>query len=101
MVERWLIEVDAAACTGSGLCVGCAPEHFALGEDHRSRALQREVDADAAVSDAAECCPMEAISVVSLTTGRRLFPSPDDSPAWRDPSARDGALAADPASSAP
>jgi ferredoxin len=85
--ERWRVTVDAQACTGSGLCVGCAPDHFALGSDHRSRPRREVVTAADAVADAAECCPMEAITVESADTGRRLYPAED---AWH-PAIRDGA----------
>jgi ferredoxin len=73
---QWLIEVDTAACTGSGLCVGCAPAYFELGPDHRSRAIRSVVDADDVIADAAECCPMEAIRVIDAGTGRCLHPEP-------------------------
>jgi ferredoxin len=72
--QRWAIAVDADACTGSGLCVGCAPAYFELDADHRSRAISPVVGADDAVADAAECCPMEAIRVSEAETGRPLYP---------------------------
>lgn len=89
---QWHVEVDAAACTGSGLCVGCAPNHFEIGVDYRSHAKRAVVAADDDIADAAECCPMEAIHVVSLDSGRRLYPPEDEwSPAGSVTAGRGGA----------
>lgn len=78
MSTLWQVSVDRAACVGSGMCVGTAAEHFTIEADHRSRALRGEVEPDDAVLDAANCCPMEAITVVDLATDRRLAPGDDD-----------------------
>ena len=71
---QWTVTVDAARCDGTGLCVGRSPEHFELDASRRSRVRQPIVDADDAVADAAECCPMEAIQVIEVGTGRLLHP---------------------------
>jgi ferredoxin len=76
-MERWRVRVDRDACTGSGLCLGTAPEHFALGPDRRSRPVAPDVGPDDAVVAAAECCPMQAIEVVDARTGRTVAPDPD------------------------
>lgn len=65
-MTRYRIEVDHDACQGTGMCVGIAPDHFELGADYRARPLLPVVDADEAVDDAAECCPMEAITLTSV-----------------------------------
>ena len=65
-MTRLRIEVDQAICQGSGICAGVAPGHFAVGEDYRSRPVLEVVDADDAVYDAADCCPLEAITVTEV-----------------------------------
>ncbi|MEV0562883.1 ferredoxin [Dactylosporangium sp. NPDC050588] len=67
----WRITVDHT-CIGSGSCQGIAPDRFEL-DDVEGRAHPVDQDVapdDEAVLDAMASCPMEAISVVDLTTGR-------------------------------
>ncbi|ORT56544.1 ferredoxin [Streptomyces sp. CB03238] len=71
--KRWSVDADRAACAGSGMCVGTAPEHFRM-EDGKALALAETVDPDDAVIDAAEVCPVEAITVRELATGKVLAP---------------------------
>ncbi|MCP2260144.1 ferredoxin [Streptoalloteichus tenebrarius] len=71
--QRWLVEVDRDVCIGSGMCAGSAPAFFEL-VDGRSRPLHGEVDADDEVLGAAESCPVEAILVREVGTGRQLAP---------------------------
>ena len=59
---RWRVAVDRDRCIGSGMCVGTAPSLFRLAGD-RSRPVNERVEPDEAVLDAAETCPMEAITV--------------------------------------
>jgi ferredoxin len=70
----WHVEVDRELCDGTGLCVGRAPEYFELDAGRRSRVRRVVVDPTEAVSDAAECCPMEAIRVTDQATGHLLYP---------------------------
>ena len=75
MTARYRINVDHAACQGSGVCAGIAPQFFELGRDALSRPLHEVVDADGAeaVLDAAECCPLEAIAVTDADTGQPVL----------------------------
>lgn len=59
---NWRIEVDPDRCIGSGVCVGCAPRLFVL-RDGVSVPLLDEVGDGASATDAAETCPVEAITV--------------------------------------
>jgi ferredoxin len=52
------------------MCAGLSPDLFTLGEDRRSRPVRSEIEPDHAALDAAFACPMEAIAVVDLETGR-------------------------------
>jgi ferredoxin len=71
---KWAVTVDVSRCGGTGLCVGRSPEHFELDAARRSRVRHPVVEPDEAVADAAECCPMEAIQVTEVGTGRPLYP---------------------------
>lgn len=62
VTPSWRLTVDRGLCIGSGTCVGTAPEHFAL-VDGRSAPMAEEVEPDEAVTDAAEFCPVSAITV--------------------------------------
>ena len=48
----WRVSVDSS-CIGSGVCVGVAPEYFALGEDERSHPVRDEIAPSELVLDAA------------------------------------------------
>ena len=74
MAARWEVHVDRSRCNGTGLCVGVADEHFELDGEHRSRVVRAVVDADDVVVDAAACCPMEAITVFEVGSGRLVAP---------------------------
>ena len=69
MSARYRIQVDHSKCMGSGVCIGTAPEYFEFGTNSLSRPRQEVVDANEVVTDAAECCPTEAITVTDADTG--------------------------------
>jgi ferredoxin len=72
-VRTWRVDVDRAACIGSGMCAGIAPGHFVL-ETGRSRPTHERVAPDDDVLDAAENCPVEAILVRNGLSGTVLAP---------------------------
>ncbi|MBQ1074755.1 ferredoxin [Micromonospora sp. C31] len=68
----WRLTVDSARCVSSGFCVGSAPEHFTMEQVARPSA---DVVAPAdAVLEAADFCPVEAISVFDARTGAQIAP---------------------------
>lgn len=71
--DHWVVDVDRQVCIGSGLCAALAPDHFQL-SGGRSAAVRRDADADEAVLDAADSCPVEAILVRHAATGEVLAP---------------------------
>ena len=71
--EQWHVNVDPVRCIGAGLCAANAPRHFVLEVDH-SVPVSDRVDPDEALLDAAECCPMEAITVRQAADGRIIAP---------------------------
>jgi ferredoxin len=70
---RWRVEVDARTCIGSGICAGTAPAHFRV-VDGVSHPTRPEIEPAAEALDAAESCPVEAISVWDAGTGELLAP---------------------------
>jgi ferredoxin len=68
-MTRWMVAVDKGTCIGSAVCVGTAPDRFALDERQRSSPLATDIAPDEAVRDAAASCPVEAISLVDAGTG--------------------------------
>jgi len=72
MAERWRISVQDG-CIGSAVCAGTLPTRFTLVND-KSQPVEPEIDADDEVLAVAESCPMEAIRVVEVSSGRVLAP---------------------------
>jgi ferredoxin len=71
---KWRIKVDPQLCQASHMCVGIAPAVFEPGPGGVTRPRQDVVDSDDDVLDAAECCPVSAITITELETGRLLSP---------------------------
>ena len=69
-MSSYRIEIDRSLCSGFGSCAEMAPEIFALDEGGIAGARVGETD-DASVLDAAASCPMGAISVVEVASGRQ------------------------------
>jgi ferredoxin len=60
------IEVDFDKCESNAVCMGVAPKYFEVRDDDFLYVLQEEVDGgdEAAVREAVDRCPKQAISVV-------------------------------------
>ena len=58
----WKVEIDAAACIGSGMCAALAPEWLSL-DGERAVPVSEEVDPHEVLLDAADSCPATAITV--------------------------------------
>ncbi|MGH3437156.1 MAG: ferredoxin [Sciscionella sp.] len=71
--EAWRIDVDRETCIGSGVCVGNAPDRFRFVDD-KSQPVRSVVGVNQSVLDVAESCPVEAITVTDLQSGRVLAP---------------------------
>jgi ferredoxin len=75
MVARKLrVRVDHLLCVGNAMCETYAPNVFRLNEDRQSEAVNPEGDPEAQILEAAENCPMSAITVEDADTGEQLFP---------------------------
>ncbi|MCG5471358.1 ferredoxin [Micromonospora sp. LAH09] len=73
MSTVWRIGVDLRRCIGTSICTGTAPEHFRL-VDGLSAPLADVVAPAEVVLDAADSCPVEAITVRDATDDRLIAP---------------------------
>ncbi|MEU8419653.1 ferredoxin [Micromonospora sp. NPDC048835] len=73
MTDAWRIGVDSRRCIGTSICAGTAPEHFRL-VDGRSAPLVEVVAPAEVVLDAADSCPVEAITVRDTSDDRLIAP---------------------------
>ncbi|MEU1115214.1 MULTISPECIES: ferredoxin [unclassified Streptomyces] len=74
MGDRWHVEVDRSVCIGSGMCVLTAPGRFELDTARQSHPADAETDANEKVLEAAEGCPVEAITLTLADGGEVVFP---------------------------
>ncbi|MFJ9346132.1 ferredoxin [Streptomyces sp. NPDC101237] len=77
MGDRWHVEVDRAICIGSAQCVNRATGAFRLDSAMQSHPVDAETDANGRILDAAENCPVEAITLTLLDSGEPVFPPED------------------------
>ncbi|MEE9147682.1 MAG: ferredoxin [Candidatus Tectomicrobia bacterium] len=68
------ITVDHNVCVGNAMCEEYAPNVFQLNEERQSEAVNPEGDPLEKILEAAENCPVTAITVEDAETGEVLFP---------------------------
>ncbi len=73
MSAQYDVAVDRDTCIGSGMCRNTAPAVFTADTGGQTTATS-PVAADEEVLDAAETCPVEAITVTDATSGEVLAP---------------------------
>ncbi|MEW6299613.1 MAG: ferredoxin [Thermodesulfobacteriota bacterium] len=73
-MRRLRIHVDQTKCVASTMCVHTAPAVFALDATGKSSVVDPTGDSVEHILEAAEGCPMAAITVEDADTGERLFP---------------------------
>ena len=74
MARKLRIRVDHNKCVGNAMCVSFAPQVFVLNKDLQSEAVDPAGDTEEKILEAAESCPVSAITVEDADTGERLFP---------------------------
>ncbi len=74
MGDELTVAVDHNRCVGSTMCVQVASETFALNEEGQSIVIDPNGASREQVLDAAEQCPMEAITVDDAATSENLYP---------------------------
>ncbi|MEV8097589.1 ferredoxin [Kitasatospora sp. NPDC085879] len=68
------VRVDRVRCVGTGLCAAAAPGDVLLGPDGRAQPRHATAEASARLTDAAEMCPTEALTVHRVATGELVAP---------------------------
>jgi ferredoxin len=68
------ITVDHNVCVGNAMCEQFAPNVFQLNEERQSEAVNPEGNSLEEILEAAENCPVSAITVKNAETGEVLFP---------------------------
>ena len=74
MARKLRVSVDHNVCVGNSMCETTAPKVFVLNDDRQSEAVDPDGDTEENILEAAENCPVSAISVVDAETGEKLFP---------------------------
>ena len=75
--QQWRVQIDSDLCIGSSGCVLRAPDAFELDAARQSCVKQELLAPSEQTMDAAENCPVEAISIRDEATGRMVFPPED------------------------
>lgn len=73
-MPRLRIIVDQDKCVGSTTCINTARATFALDESGKSSVVNAQGDPEEIVIEAAESCPVGAISITDADTGEQIFP---------------------------
>ena len=74
MAPKLRLSVDHNLCVGNAMCETFAPKVFVLNDDRQSEVADPEADTLENIMEAAENCPVSAITVVDDETGETLFP---------------------------
>ncbi len=74
MARKLQISVDHNVCVGNAMCETFASNTFVLNDDRQSSVKDPNGDPEEKVLEAAENCPVSAITVVDEETGEQLFP---------------------------
>jgi ferredoxin len=74
MARKLRIRVDHDVCVGNAMCETFAPHVFRLNDDRQSEAVDPGGDPEEKILEAAENCPVSAITVEDAETGEQLFP---------------------------
>ena len=74
MAPKLRLSVDLNVCVGNAMCETFAPKVFVLNDDRQSEVADAAADTLENIMEAAENCPVSAITVVDDETGETLFP---------------------------
>ena len=74
MARKVRVRVDHNLCVGNAMCETFAPNVFRLNDNRQSEAADPAGDSAEKVIEAAENCPVSAITVEDADTGEQLFP---------------------------
>jgi len=74
MPRKVRVSVDLDICVGNAMCETYAPKVFVLNDDRQSTVADPNADTEENIMEAAQDCPVSAITVIDDETGETLFP---------------------------
>jgi ferredoxin len=74
MAGKLKVTVDLDVCVGNAMCPHIAAKTFQLNDDRQSEVTDPNGEPREVVLEAAEACPVSAITVIDSETGEQLFP---------------------------
>ncbi|HIM78943.1 MAG TPA: ferredoxin [Dehalococcoidia bacterium] len=74
MPRKLRVSVDLDICVGNAMCETYAPKVFVLNDDRQSTVADPNADTEENIMEAAQDCPVSAITVIDDETGETLFP---------------------------
>lgn len=74
MARKLIVTVNHDLCVGNAVCTHIAAKVFALNGDRQSVVIDPDGEAGETVLEAAETCPVSAITVLDAETAEQLFP---------------------------
>ena len=74
MAGKLQVSIDLNVCVGNAMCPHIASKRFALNDDRQGIVIDPAGDTRENVLEAAEACPVSAITVIDADSGEQLFP---------------------------
>ena len=74
MARKISVSVDHDICVGNAMCITIATKAFKLNDERQAVSADPDDDTEELILEAAENCPVAAITVVDADTGEQLFP---------------------------
>ena len=74
MPRKLRVSVDLDICVGNAICETYAPKVFVLNDDRQSTVADPNADTFENIMEAAQDCPVSAITVIDDETGESFFP---------------------------
>ena len=74
MARKVSVSVAHDICVGNAMCVTIATNAFQLNDDRQSAPANPDGDTEELIMEAAENCPVSAITITDAITGEQLFP---------------------------
>jgi len=74
MARKISVSVDHDVCVGNAMCITIATNAFDLNAERQAQPANPDGDTKELILEAAENCPVAAITVTDADTGEQLFP---------------------------
>ncbi|MQG79418.1 MAG: ferredoxin [SAR202 cluster bacterium] len=74
MARKIAVSVDHDICVGNAMCITIATKAFELNDERQAVGANPDGDPEELILEAAENCPVAAITVTDADSGEQLFP---------------------------